>query len=79
MQGLWAGVGHRTCWIAHKLLVCVLEKMALGLSEALAFREGRKIHIADSHYTPSSALSYTAHPTFNYRHIANIVLYINRV
>ena len=41
MQGLWAGVGHRTCWIAHKLLVCVLEKMALGLSEALAFREGR--------------------------------------
>ena len=72
MQGLWAGVGHR---IAHKLL----EKMALGLSEALAFREGRyTLQTLTTHHL-QPFLTVVAHPTFDYRHIANIALYINRV
>ena len=58
---LWASVGQKTCWVAHKLLVYILEKMVLGLCEALAFRERRKIHIAPNIFSPP--LTVVAHPT----------------
>ena len=48
-------------------VTCVLlEKMALGLSEALAFREGRyTLQTLTTHHL-QPFLTVVAHPTFNY-------------